>query len=207
MSVAEQTVFIVDNDESVRTTLYRLMNFNGWPVATYNTAEQFLDDFDPSRPGCLILNAHLPGLDGVELQKQLTKDKIAIPIIVVTTHADVPLAVQAMKMGAVDFLVKPYDNEVLCKRVRQAMALDAANRMNQLELTRIENRLNRLTPREYEVMELLVQGMSNKEVAGRLGLSIKTVEIHRAHIMSKMESTSLANLVQQVLTYKIFLKN
>jgi two-component system response regulator TtrR len=206
MSLPQQIVFIVDQDERVQETLHQLMEQEGWLVRVYSDAEQFLKKLPPAAMGCVILETQLPGMSGLQLQEKLLNNKVPLPVIIITAQADVPTAVQAMRMGAVDFMEKPVDKNVLTERVRQAMAMDAANRINQLELSRIEKRLKKLTPREYEVMELIIHGMSNKETATRLGLSTKTVEIHRSHIMRKMEADSLANLVQQALTYKLLLK-
>lgn len=196
------TVFVVDDDSAVRQALAMLMQAAGHPVKTCVSPQEFLESYDPSRSGCLILDVRMPGMTGLELQQKLVDAGAALPMILITGHGDVPMAVQAVKKGAVDFLLKPFDDELLLDRVAQAIELDARRRVEQQRKADVAARLARLSPREREVMDLLVTGLGNKEIALKLGLSRKTVDIHRAHVMMKLRIDSVAELVRLGLIHK-----
>jgi len=197
---AQATVFVVDDDDAVRRALRMLIQSAGLPVETFASADAFLDGYDPARPGCLILDVRMPGMSGLSLQDRLLARQISIPVIMVTGHGDVAMAVGAVKKGAIDFLQKPFDDEVLLDRVRQAVDLDAHQRQVDAHHAAFQARLQRLTPREQEVLDLLLTGKGNKEVALRLGLSRKTIDIHRAHVMMKLGVDSLLDVAR--LGYK-----
>ena len=193
---SKPTVFVVDDDEAVRNALRLPVKSAGLKVETYASAREFLDGYDPACPGCLLLDVRMPGMSGPELQEQLSARQIHIPIIIITGHADVSTAVRAVKGGAVDFIQKPFDDQVLLDRIEQAIKLDGERRLDQVERAEIAARIARLTPRECEVMDLLVAGKGNKEIAFELGLSRKTIDIHRTHIMLKFGIDSLAELLR-----------
>ncbi|HUT88104.1 MAG TPA: response regulator [Thermoguttaceae bacterium] len=192
----DPTVFVVDDDQAIRESLHRLMESVGLAVQTYPTAEAFLESYDPARPGCLVLDIRMPGMTGLELQEKLARDRITMPAIIVSAHGDVEKAVQAMKAGAVDFLKKPFRAEVLLDRIRQALDLDARIRRKAAERAEIAARFDLLTPRESEVLALLVDGKAPKEIAFKLGLSRKTVDVHRGHVMTKLRADSVVDLVR-----------
>ena len=199
MDNTEKSVYIVDDDEAVRKALTRSLEQRGYTARTYASAEQFLDSYRHTSPGCLLLDVRMPGLNGLELQEILTERKIPLPIIFVTGHGDIPMSVRAMKGGAIDFLEKPYPVEMLIERVETAF--ESAGEMHEKALK--ENHINscyeQLTPRERDVMILLVAGAadtSNKVIARELDISHRTVDDHRARVMAKMQARSLAELVQ-----------
>jgi FixJ family two-component response regulator len=192
-------VFVVDDDEAVRASVAMLLESVALKVETFASARAFLDAWTADRPGCLVLDLRMPGLSGLELQEQLAARGSRLPIVFLTGHGDVPDAVAAMRRGAVDFLRKPFRDQDLLDRIQQALELDRARRADAEERGRIRARLERLTPREREVLERVVAGAPNKVIAGELGLSERTVEIHRSRVMAKMEATSLAELVRLVL--------
>lgn len=194
----DPTVFIVDDDEAVRRSLRRLIASAGMAVEDYATAEEYADRCDPSRPGCLVLDVRMPGMSGLELQKMLQQKGIRIPVIIISGHGDVPKAVQAMKGGAVDFIEKPFKGDVLLDRIHQAIELDGQLRRRQARRAEVQSRLTLLTPREREIMELLATGTPVKQVAYQLGLSRKTVDVHRSHIMMKLQIDSLIDLVRML---------
>jgi len=196
--VIEPVVFVVDDDSAIRQSLQWLIESTGRKVVTFASAQQFLDSVPPVQPGCLVLDINMPGITGLELQEQLTAQNLRIPVIVISGHADVASAVRAMKAGAVEFLEKPFDDDILLQRIEQAIALDARRREEDAKHAKTEERLGRLTPREREIMELVVAGHPNKRIAAMLCRSEKTVEIHRANVMQKMEAGSLAELVREV---------
>ena len=198
METLEQTVCIVDDDEAVRDSLEILFRSVGLTAQTYASAAAYLEAYDPGRAGCLVLDVRMPGMSGLELQKRLEELGSSPPIIFITGHGDVPMAVGAIQRGAVDFIQKPFRDQDLLDRVQQALELDVERRRALHERRELEGRLERLTAREREVLDLVVAGNPNKVVAGELGLSQRTVEIHRSHVMEKMEVESLAELVRLV---------
>ena len=195
------TVFVVDDDAAIRDSLRWLVESIGLSVRTFENAAAFLDAYSPDQPGCLVVDVRMPGMSGLELQEQLNARGITLPVIVISGHADVPMAVRAMKGGAVDFLQKPFDDQVLIERINNAIGRDRRARQDGLRQTDLASLFERLTPREREVMELVVSGKANKQIAAILDRSEKTVEHHRAHVMRKMEAGSLAELVKLRIEY------
>ena len=189
------TVYIVDDDDAIRSALRLLLKSVGLAAATVPSAQEFLATYDPQQPGCLILDVRMPGMSGLELQQQLNLRGAIIPVIFITGHGDVPMAVEAMQQGAFDFLQKPFRNQDLLDRVQKALAKDRARRAELRGDESIRQRLESLTPRESEVLELVTGGAPNKIIAHKLGISQRTVEIHRAHVMEKMGAESLADLI------------
>jgi RNA polymerase sigma factor (sigma-70 family) len=192
-------VFVVDDDEAMRNSLKWLIESTGMPVRTYGSADEFLANYSPGRAGCLLLDVRMPGMSGLELQAHLARQSIRLPVIIITGHGDVGMAVRAMKAGAVDFIEKPFDDEALLNSIRHALAFDERQRALQTQRAEIAARLAELTPREHEVMEMVTEGRSNKEIATALGVTAKTVEAHRARVMDKMRAGSLAELVRMAL--------
>ena len=193
---ADPTVFVVDDDAAVRESLCWLVESAGLNAESYATAQAFLEAYDPRQPGCLVLDVRMPGLSGLDLQEQLAAQGIMLPVIIITGHGEVPMAVRAMKGGAIDFIEKPFSDQLLLDRAREAIAQDAQNRVEQARRAEVAARLALLTPREREVMEMVVSGKANKQVGASLGISQKTVEAHRAQVMRKTRADSLAKLVQ-----------
>lgn len=192
-------IFVVDDDAAVRDALKLLLRSVGQPVETFGSAQEFLDAYSEDRPGCLVLDIRMPGMSGLELQQKLNEKHSILPIIFITGHGDVPMAVEAMQAGAVDFIQKPFRDQDLIDRINQALEKDGSNRAALGERNDIRRRLETLTPREREVLDLVVHGKANKVIAGDLKLSQRTVEIHRARVMEKMQASSLAHLVRMVL--------
>ena len=199
MAKEDPIIFVVDDDEAVRLSTEMLIRSMGLRVESFDSAAEFLEDFDPQQPGCVILDIRMPGMSGLELQEHLNKIKASIPIVFVTGHGDVPMAVKAMKAGAVDFIQKPFRDQELIDRVHAALDEDREKRQESAVRAEINARIKALTSREFEVMGLVVEGKPNKEVAFDLGLSPRTVEIHRARVMQKMRAGSLAALVRMAL--------
>lgn len=193
------TIFVVDDDSAVRDALKLLLRSVGQSVETYGAGAEFLDAYSEDRPGCLVLDIRMPGMSGLELQQKLNEKHSILPIIFITGHGDVPMAVEAMQAGAVDFIQKPFRDQDLIDRINQALEKDTSNRAALGERNDIRRRLETLTPREREVLDLVVHGKANKVIAGDLKLSQRTVEIHRARVMEKMQASSLAHLVRMVL--------
>lgn len=196
-------VHVVDDDDAVRGSLNLLLKSAGLIAATHASAESFLAAYDPERPGCLVLDVRMPGIDGLELQQELNRRGMIIPVIFITGHGDVPMAVEAMQRGAVDFLQKPFRDQDLIERVREALARDGARRAQLAASRVIAARLASLTRREQQVLRLLVRGYSNKRMAGELGVSQRTIEIHRARVMQKMQARSVAQLVRLSLDAEV----
>ena len=194
----EPTVFIIDDDEAVRRFLSGLIASVGLHVETYASAQEFLDADEPSQPGCLLLDIRMPGMSGLELQKELASRNIRIPIIILTGHGNVQVAVHAMKAGAVDFIEKPFNNELLLDRIQMAVAESVDADTTRVKQDEIAHRMELLTPREHQVLDIVAAGETNKAIARRLEISEKTVEIHRARVMEKMQAKSLADLVKMV---------
>lgn len=192
----QPTVFVVDDDEAMRSSLKWLIESVGLQVECHDSAESFISSYYPGRSGCLLLDVRMPGMNGLELQEYLHNHEIAIPVIIITGHGDVPMSVRAMKVGATDFIEKPFNDELLLDSIRNALVLDETQRDQQAELAELAGRLALLTPREHEVMDMVTQGKSNKEIARALDVSAKTVEAHRARVMEKMQARSLAELVR-----------
>lgn len=193
------TVFVVDDDQAMRNSLKWLIESVGVPVESFASAAAFLESYYPGRSGCLLLDVRMPGMSGLELQEYLREHEISIPVIIITGHGDVPMAVRAMKGGAIDFIEKPFNDEVLLDAIRTALAMDEQQRDRQSEKADITACYATLTPRESEVMEMVTDGKSNKEIANLLGVSAKTVEAHRARVMEKMQAGSLAELVRMAV--------
>jgi two-component system response regulator FixJ len=192
-------VFIVDDDEAVRNSLRLLVKSVGLTAAALVSAQEFLASYDPLQPGCLVLDVRMPGMSGLELQQQLNLRGAVIPVIFITGHGDVPMAVEAMQQGAFDFLQKPFRDQDLIDRIQRALDKDRANRAELGKHNRLRERHQALTPREREVLALVMTGKANKVMAADLGLSQRTVEVHRARVMEKMGASSLAHLVRMVL--------
>ena len=197
-AVETETVFIVDDDQAVRDSLRMLLRSIGLQAEAFASAHEFLEAYG-DRPGCLVLDIRMPGMSGLELQDELNRRQAILPIIFITGHGDVPMAVEAMQAGAVDFLQKPFRDQDLIDRINQALERDCRNRELLRERKAIIERLATLTPREHEVLELVTQGKANKVIAGDLNVSQRTVEIHRARVMEKMRAASLAHLVRMVI--------
>jgi len=193
------TVFVVDDDEGVRNSLRFLLKSVGLATRALGSAAEFLEAYKPSQPGCLVLDVRMPGMSGLELQQQLNLRGAVIPVIFITGHGDIPMAVEAMQQGAFDFLQKPFRDQDLIDRIQRALERDSRNRIALDEHTKIRERLDSLTPREREVLTLMTRGKPNKVMAAELGVSQRTVEIHRARVMEKSGAASLAQLVRMVM--------
>jgi len=202
-AAADRTVFVVDDDEAARDSLAALLETEGLAVETFRSAREFLVLYDPSRPGCLLLDVRMPGLSGTQLHEELGRRGITLPVIIVTGFGDIPMAVAAIKAGAIDFIEKPYSEAAILESVRSALAQGSQPSPVTPEVSGLRERVGLLTPREREVLECLIIGDSNKQVGSRLGISPRTVEIHRARIMEKMQATSLSHLVRMAMTVGI----
>lgn len=189
------TVFLVDDDPTVRDALGLFLESSDLSVKAYPSAQAFLKDYRPEYPGCLVLDIRMPGMSGMELQQSLLNRNIAIPIIFLTGHGDIPLSVKALKAGAVDFIEKPFNADVLLARIREALKKDAQTRELNANKARILTCYEHLTRREREVMKFVIAGSSNKEIAKALDISHRTIDVHRSRIMAKMEANSLPDLV------------
>lgn len=194
-----QIVYIVDDDEAVRDSLRMLLRSVSLPAECFPSAQAFLDKVHINAPGCLVLDIRMPGMSGMELAQQLRQQHSAMPIIFITGHGDVPMAVEAMKLDAIDFIQKPFRDQDLLDRIQQALDSDSENRASLEKRDVIQQRIQTLTPREREVMDMILLGKANKVIAIELSLSQRTVEIHRARVMEKMQVRSVAMLVRLVM--------
>jgi two-component system, LuxR family, response regulator FixJ len=194
------TIYIVDDDDGMRKALTLLMTTVGYHAVPFARPGEFLAKYDPTQPGCLVLDVRMPEMSGLEVQQQLNRSGSMLPVILITGHGDIPMAVQAMKDGAFDFLQKPFRDQELLDRINAALKQDAQNRETVERHSDLKRRAESLTPREREVMALVVDGRANKVIAIDLGLSERTVEIHRANVMEKMGARSVAHLVKMHLT-------
>jgi len=192
-------VFVVDDDDAVRESIALLIRSVGLPVETFRSASEFLAAHDPSRPGCLLLDIRMPGMSGLELQRELIANKSILPVIFITGHGDVRMAVQALHDGAVDFVQKPFHDQDLLDKVQKAIEADTRSRADLARKAEVRERMNALTAREHEVMQRVVEGSPNKAIAYDLGISERTVEVHRARVMEKMQATSLPHLVRMAM--------
>ncbi len=196
---SEPTVFVVDDDEAMRHSLEWLITSAGLRTQSFGSAEEFLRTYYPGQAGCVLLDVRMPGMSGMELQAYLAREEIRIPVIIITGHGDVGMAVKAMRAGALDFIEKPFNDESLIASLRSALAADQQRRVDRVQRSEIARRLAELTPREHEVMAMVTDGRSNREIAASLGVSTKTVEAHRSRVMDKMRADSLAELVRMCL--------
>ncbi len=199
MTSAEQTVFIVEDDAAVRDSLGLLLGLQGFRTQSFSCAEDFLRIYQPSWAGCLLLDVRMPGMNGLELQESLRRQGLALPVIIMTAHGDITTVRTALKSGAVDFLEKPVDPTALLAAVRTALDADAARRRAGMEAEGARQRLSVLTGRERQVMELVAKGCHNREIAETLGISPRTVEVHKARVMEKLQVQSVPELVRIVL--------
>src|SRR3989475_1827802 len=198
MSNVAPVVFVVDDDPSVRRAIQRLVESVGLQVELFGSAQEFLRSERPDAPSCLVLDIRLPGISGLDFQRQLAEANIHIPIIFITAHGDIPMTVRAMKAGAAEFLTKPFRSRGLLDAVRAAIERDRSAHKERAETGELRQRYEQLTPREREVMPLVAAGLLNKQVAGELATTERTIKFHRAHIMQKMGAESLADLVRMV---------
>jgi two-component system response regulator TtrR len=197
--MAEPTVHVVDDDEAIRDSMTLYLKSMGLDARTYASAEEFLEAPEPVRPACLVADVRMPGMSGLELQKLLRKRGSSMPVIFITGHGDIGMAVDAMKEGASDFLEKPLDNSLLLERILENLEKDVDIQVREHQQSDAGERLERLTAREREVMDMLVQGKLNKVIAADLGISVRTVEAHRARIMEKLDARSLSDIVRLAL--------
>jgi FixJ family two-component response regulator len=199
----DETVFIVDDDASIREALGNLLESVGISTEHFESAEAFRERWDRTRPGCLLLDARLPGMSGMELQEELNASGVGIPIIFMTAHGDVPMVRKVLKAGAIEFLTKPFQKEELLQAVRQAFAFDHERRTEEAIRDSIQARMSLLSDREREVLAMVTAGLLNKQIAARLNLSEVTVKLHRRHVMEKMQAESLADLVKMCERIKL----
>ncbi len=192
----DPTVFIVDDDPAVRQALTVLVRSMRLQAEAYESAQQFLDAFDASKPGCLLVDVRMPGISGLGLLEQFNRDDVHLPAIVMSAYGDVPMVVRALKAGALNFLEKPCRDQQLWEAIQEALKWDALHRQQAAQRSKVIERLQGLAPGEHAVLELLVEGKSNKTIAGDLGLSVRTIEVRRAKLMKKMKADSLAELIR-----------
>ncbi len=203
MNEVAPIVFVVDDDPVVCASMKRLIRTLGLEVQTFSSAQEFLRAKRPNAPGCLVLDVRLPDLSGLDLQEELAKTNVDLPIVFVTGHADIPMSVRAMKAGAVEFLTKPFREQDLLEAIQHGIGQHRATRERRAAISELEQRMDSLTPREREVFPLVAGGLLNKQIASQLGASEKTIKIHRSQLMRKMEAGSLADLVRMSERLKI----
>ena len=196
MKQIDSIVFVIDDDQSIREAIKSLIRSVGMHVETFASAQEFMASMRPDAPACLVLDVRMPGISGLDLQRELLNAGIRIPVIFITGHGDIPMSVRAMKAGAVEFLTKPFRDQDLLDAISQALERDRTSRAQHAEIADLRRRFEQLTPREREVMELVVSGLLNKQIAARLNISEITVKLHRHQVMEKMEAESLAELVR-----------
>ena len=199
MSEKNTIIFIVDDDEAIRDSLAVLLKTVDLNTATFSSGDEFLEAYDPGWEGCILLDIRMPGTSGMEVQKRLAESGCSIPIIFITGHGDIPMAVEAMHIGAFDFIQKPFRDQDLLDRIDQALTTSDEQEQQSARKKKAQNQFQTLTPREQEVMQFVVHGSANKVIAMDLGVSQRTVEIHRARVMEKMQARSLAELVRMSL--------
>ncbi len=198
--MSKPRVFVVDDDQEVRNALELLMESVGLQASTYESAQAFLDAFDPDLPGCIVLDVRMPGMSGMDLQARLAAETLHPPVIIITGHGDVPMAVRAVQSGAVDFIEKPFNDQALLDSVHKAIEQDARQRGEASRLSELVEKYESLTPREREVLKLVASGQRNKVIAADLNVTQSTVEAHRAKVMEKMDAHSLSDLMRMVLS-------
>ena len=203
MNLSRNRVFVVEDDPSMRTAIKNLLRSVGLEAQLFASAQEFLSADRPDVPSCLILDVRLPGLSGLDLQRELSASNVDIPIIFITAHGDIPMSVRAMKAGAVEFLTKPFRDQDLLDAIQAALAQDRVRRQKDSEIAELRSRFQSLTSRERELLPLVVSGRSNKEIAAEIGTSEITVKVHRGHLMRKMRARSLASLLRMATDLKI----
>jgi len=199
MSTSAPSLFVIDDQEAVRAALGEMLRVLGYRVETYASADAFLEAFSGPRPGCIVADVRMPGMDGIELVRELARRRLSLPVVLISGHADVPMAVAAIKAGAADFIEKPIDDQHLLAAINRCLALIFDELSREQSLEELRGRLERLTPRETEVMDLVVEGFTSQAIALRLGISQRTVESYRVQIMDKMRAESVAVLVRQAI--------
>lgn len=199
-----EQVWLVDDEADIRDAVSFLLGTAGFEVRTFASPAELLEQITPEHRGCLILDVRLPGMDGLELQARLREDGVTMPILFISGHGDIPMAVRAVNAGALDFLEKPFDDEALLERVEQALEQDREQAAHAQAVAQIERRLDNLTPREREVMEHMLQGKLNKIIAADLGMSVRTVEVHRARVLEKLGVRNSSEMVRQVLSTEAY---
>ena len=204
MKETNSIVFVIDDDPSIREAIDSLIRSVGINVRTFGSAQEFMASKRPDAPACLVLDVRMPGLSGLDLQRELANAGIRIPVIFITGHGDIPMSVRAMKAGAVEFLTKPFRDQDLLDAISQAIERDRAERVQFAEVVELQRRFEELTPREREVMEQVVAGLLNKQIANRLNISEVTVKLHRHQVMEKMKAQSLAELVRMAEKLNVF---
>jgi FixJ family two-component response regulator len=195
----EPIVYVVDDDKLARESLEWLIESVGLPVKVYESGQKFLNDYKKGLAGCLVLDVRMPDINGMDLHAKLKQDGCTLPVIIMTGHADVAMAVRAMKAGVYDFIEKPYNDSLMLERIQSAIAFDQDNRKAQERIDSVKERLATLTPREYEVLQYVLKSTANKVIAAELNISIKTVELHRSNLMTKMQASSVTELVRLAL--------
>jgi len=203
MKQSQNRVFVVEDDPSMRNALKNLLRSVGLEAQLFASAQEFLEGGRPDMPSCLVLDVRLPGLSGLDLQRELARTNIEIPIIFITAHGDIPMSVRAMKAGAVEFLTKPFRDQDLLDAIQVSLAQDRVRRQKEKEVAELQQRLQSLTSRERELLPLVVSGRANKEIAAEIGTSEITVKVHRGNLMRKMQAGSFADLLRMAAVLKI----